>query len=53
MRLVREVCDNPEAYRRYLLLEGVTDDDAVILNLCNMERQPEFDEDNYEAWMVM
>lgn len=57
MKLLREVCDNAEAYRRYLLIKEVTDDDAVILDLCNMKREPDFDEESdgvhFEAWMVM
>jgi hypothetical protein len=57
MKLVKEVANNPHVDKRYLLLEGVTDMDAIILELCNMVRVPELDENdpekgihNYEAW---
>lgn len=60
MKLVREVVNHPDVKKRYLLLEGVTDMDAIILELCNMVRVPELDENdpelgvhNYEAWQVM
>lgn len=57
MRLIKEVCpDNQRGYpRRYLLLTGVSDDDAHILELCNMKRAIEFDDDEneIEAWMVI
>lgn len=59
MKLIREVVNHPDIKRRYLLLEGVTDMDAVILELCNMERNIELDEDDpengtyYEAWQVL
>lgn len=54
MKLVKEVV--PKNYRgyprRYLLLKGVTDEDARILELCNMNRANEFDTNDCEAWMV-
>ena len=56
MKLIREVVNHPNIEKRYLLLQGVTDMDAIILELCNMERVPELDEDDYdlgtyyEAW---
>lgn len=59
MKLIREVVNYPDIKKRYLLLEGVTDMDAVILELCNMERNIELDEDDpengtyYEAWQVL
>jgi len=59
MKLIREVVNHPDIKKRYLLLEGVTDMDAVILELCNMERNIELDEDDpengtyYEAWQVL
>ena len=59
MKLIREVANNPHAPRRYLLLERVMDEDAIILELCNMIRAPQYDETNtedgiiYEAWAPM
>lgn len=59
MKLIREVVNHPDIKKRYLLLEGVNDMDAVILELCNMERNIELDEDDpengtyYEAWQVL
>jgi hypothetical protein len=59
MKLIREVVNHPDIKKRYLLLEGVTDMDAVILELCNMKRNIELDEDDpengtyYEAWQVL
>lgn len=56
MKLVKEVCPENQGYpRRYLLLTEVNDEDAHILELCNMERAAEFDDDEneIEAWMVM
>ena len=59
MKLIREVVNHPDIKKRYLLLEGVTDMDAVILELCNMIRNKDLDEDNpdkgtyYEAWQVL
>ena len=56
MKLVKEVCPENQRYpRRYLLLSEVNDEDARILELCNMERATEFDdeENEIEAWMVM
>jgi hypothetical protein len=56
MKLIKEVTTNPKANKRYLLLDEVTDMEEIILQLCNMERIPEFDETpddgvhNYEAW---
>ncbi len=42
---------------RYLLIKGVTDNDARVLEACNMVRTDNLDiEDNgetCEAWMVM
>ena len=57
MKLIREVTDNPRIKHRYLLLANVTDDDATILELCNMIREKDFDEysdeyGNAEAWRV-
>ena len=57
MRLVEEIDGNRNkgCSRRYLLLTEVSDDDAHILELCNMERAEEFDDEEREseAWMVM
>lgn len=57
MKLYKEVCPkNMRGYpRRYLLLQEVTDDDERILDLCNMERDSDYDdvEHNAEAWMIM
>ena len=59
MKLVREVVNRPDISKRYLLLEGVSDMDAIILELCNMERIPDYDEDDYElgtyyeAWQTV
>lgn len=57
MKLYKEVCPkNMRGYpRRYLLLQEVTDEDAKILDLCNMERDSDYDDEkhNAEAWMVM
>lgn len=63
MKLVKEVVPQNGKYpRRYLLLAGVTNNDARILELCNMEHKPEFDiievdgnggEHLHEAWMVI
>ena len=59
MRLIREVVNRPDITKRYLLLEGVTDMDAIILELCNMIRNPGFDEEDtelgtfYEAWQML
>ncbi len=43
--------------RRYLLLFGVTDNDAKILGLCNMVRASDYEKvvngETAEAWMVM
>ena len=62
MKLVQEIIpENGSIPRRYLLLAGVTDDDARILKLCNMEHKPKLDiieiggnghGHRYEAWMV-
>ena len=59
MKLVREVVNHPDVKKRYLLLEGVTDMDAIILELCNMIHNEELDEidtekgTHYEAWQVI
>lgn len=63
MKLVKEVVpENGKYPRRYLLLADVADNDARILELCNMEHKPELDiievdgsgnEHSYEAWMVI
>lgn len=54
MRLIKEVVPKTSGYpRRYLLLSKVTDEDAKILELCNMKRAEEFDKGENEAWMVM
>ena len=59
MKLIREVVNHPDIKKRFLILEGVTDMDAVILELCNMVRKPEFDENDldkgtyYEAWEAL
>lgn len=54
MTLVKEVIPKTSGYpRRYLLLKDMTDEDAKILELCNMERADEFDKNGAEAWMVM
>ena len=57
MKLFKEVCPkNMSGYpRRYLLLQDVTDEDAKILDLCNWERDPDYDDKkhNAEAWMIM
>ena len=59
MKLIKEVTTNPKANKRYLLLDGVTDMEEIILQLCNMERIPEFDEmsvdgiHTYEAWTLI
>jgi hypothetical protein len=56
MKLIKEICPtkNLGTYpRRYLLLTNVTDEDAKILELCNMKRADEFDEGDIEAWMVL
>ena len=56
MRLIREVVNNPHITHRYLLIEDVTDMDAVILELCNMVHRHDLDEEDpdagtyYEAW---
>lgn len=59
MKLYKEVCPkfntNPNYPRRYLLLQEVSDEDAKILDFCNMKRDEDYDdkEHNAEAWMVM
>jgi len=57
MKLYKEVCpiDERTFPRRYMLIQGVTDDDTLILQLCNWERRPELDDKEHdaEAWMVM
>lgn len=54
MKLVKEVIPKENGYpRRYLLLNDVTDEDAKILNLCNMIRSSDYDKNGAEAWMVM
>ncbi len=53
IKLVKEVCPESQEYpQRYLLLTEVNDEDARILELCNMERAEEFDdeENEIEAW---
>ena len=55
MKLIKEVVPkerNGGYPRRYLLLTEVNDEDAKILELCNMERAEEFDKNGAEAWMV-
>lgn len=59
MKLIREIVNRPDIKKRYLLLEGVTDMDAIILELCNMIHNHDLDEDDpengtyYEAWQVL
>ena len=59
MKLIREVVNHPDIKKRFLILEGVTDMDAIILELCNMVHNPELDENDlengthYEAWQVL
>ncbi len=54
MILVKEIVSKNRCYpRRYLLLKDVTDEDAKILELCNMKRADEFDKNDAEAWMVI
>lgn len=56
MRLIKEVTTNPMADKRYLLLADISDMEEIILQLCDMERVPEFDETpddgihTYQAW---
>lgn len=57
MKLIKEVVPKNGGYsRRYLLLSEVSDEDARILNLCNMIREKDYDkkvnEELCEAWMV-
>ncbi len=37
--------------KKYLLLDGVTDSDVVILKECGMERAERYEEDGHEAWI--
>ncbi len=60
MILYKEVMPKHETSnypRRYLLIQGVTDEDARILEMCNMVRKDELDievdGETCEAWMVM
>ena len=59
MKLIKEVTTNPMADKRYLLLADISDMEEIILQLCNMERVPEFDETpddgihTYQAWAPM
>lgn len=56
MKLIKEVIPKHKVgyptLRRYLLLAEINDEDAKILELCNMERVEEFDKNGAEAWMV-
>lgn len=58
MKLIKEVCPKFRGYpRRYLLLAEVTDEEAHILDLCNMKHESDYDEvvdsEQCEAWMVI
>lgn len=56
MKLIKEVVPKQKVgyptLRRYLLLAEVSDEDAKILGLCNMERVEKLDKNGAEAWMV-
>ena len=56
MKLQQKITDNGKVHHEYLLIGGVTDDDAGVLLNCGMTHIPDYDEEdddgnNYEAWI--
>ena len=56
MKLQRKVTDNERVHHEYLLISGITDDDAGILLDCGLTPIPDYDEKDddgniCEAWI--
>jgi len=56
MKLLEIDRDNSRVGNEYLLISGVTDDDAYILSYCGMTNIDDYDVmdddgNNYEAWI--
>lgn len=56
MKLFDIITGNSHVGHNYLLIENVTDDDALILRTCGMSHIEDYDEmdyegNNYEAWI--